>query len=243
MTRPPSFISFITLLVISWLVSTQAFWHERREYTVLEEEPLKVVAEALTPEISDAILDYHNPSSLLAKILIPRPVGSQNLTDVHNIIRNHFASLSTQASSDLGDFQTWEKFEDVFTDSTPYGEKEFTNLIFTHNPQASRKLVIAAHTDSKYFVGAPQNGFVGATDSAVPCAIMLAVASALTPLLDSAMTAAKASYGPGSHSGTTLQLVFLDGEEAFKQWTNTDSIYGARCVDDTKDINIIIQYS
>lgn len=27
---------------------------------------------------------------------------------------------------------------------------------------------------------------------------------------------------------TTLQLLFLDGEEAFKDWTNTDSIYGAR---------------
>lgn len=29
---------------------------------------------------------------------------------------------------------------------------------------------------------------------------------------------------------TTLQLVFFDGEEAFKDWTHTDSIYGARYV-------------
>jgi heme-degrading monooxygenase HmoA len=28
---------------------------------------------------------------------------------------------------------------------------------------------------------------------------------------------------------TTLQLVFFDGEEAFKDWTDTDSVYGARC--------------
>ena len=27
---------------------------------------------------------------------------------------------------------------------------------------------------------------------------------------------------------TTLQLLFLDGEEAFRDWTATDSIYGAR---------------
>lgn len=27
---------------------------------------------------------------------------------------------------------------------------------------------------------------------------------------------------------TTLQLVFFDGEEAFKDWTDTDSVYGAR---------------
>lgn len=29
---------------------------------------------------------------------------------------------------------------------------------------------------------------------------------------------------------TTLQLVFFDGEEAYKMWTATDSIYGARQV-------------
>jgi hypothetical protein len=26
----------------------------------------------------------------------------------------------------------------------------------------------------------------------------------------------------------TLQLIFFDGEEAFKEWTSTDSIYGSR---------------
>ena len=225
MVRPRSLLSCIALLVITTLVGTQAFWHERREYTALEEDDLKIVAESLSPEISNAILDFHDPTSLLAKILIPRPVGSQNLTDVHNIIRNHFASLSTKVTTETGEFQTWEKYEDVFTHDTPYGEMQFTNLVYTHNPQASRKLVIAAHTDSKYFVGAPQNGFVGATDSAVPCAIMLAVASALSTLLDGAAATAQNMNGV---SGTTLQLVFLDGEEAFKQWTNTDSIYGAR---------------
>ena len=29
-------------------------------------------------------------------------------------------------------------------------------------------------------------------------------------------------------SDTTLQLVFFDGEEAFLDWTDTDSIYGAK---------------
>jgi len=27
---------------------------------------------------------------------------------------------------------------------------------------------------------------------------------------------------------TTVQLVFFDGEEAFKDWTEKDSVYGAR---------------
>lgn len=29
-------------------------------------------------------------------------------------------------------------------------------------------------------------------------------------------------------SDLTLQFVFFDGEEAFEEWTETDSIYGAR---------------
>ncbi|KAG6868819.1 hypothetical protein C0993_009701 [Termitomyces sp. T159_Od127] len=74
--------------------------------------------------------------------------------------------------------------------------------------------------------------FVGATDSAAPCAMMLDLAEALNPLLD----ARKQRQDAGDLSDdededvldTTLQLVFFDGEEAFVSWTATDSIYGAR---------------
>lgn len=72
---------------------------------------------------------------------------------------------------------------------------------------------------------------MGATDSAVPCSIMLDVAEALNPLLDKRAAALEAGSqkedeNPAAH--TTLQLIFFDGEEAFKDWTHTDSIYGAR---------------
>uniref|UniRef100_A0A914DB50 glutaminyl-peptide cyclotransferase n=1 Tax=Acrobeloides nanus TaxID=290746 RepID=A0A914DB50_9BILA len=59
--------------------------------------------------------------------------------------------------------------------------------------------------------------FIGATDSAVPCAIMLDIARTLGPLL---------YYRSNKH--ITLQLIFLDGEEAFVNWSEKDSIYGAR---------------
>jgi len=59
--------------------------------------------------------------------------------------------------------------------------------------------------------------FLAATDSAVPCAMMLNVAHVLDDLL-----------ATQAWSDISLQLVFLDGEEAFVQWTNEDSIYGAR---------------
>jgi glutaminyl-peptide cyclotransferase len=47
--------------------------------------------------------------------------------------------------------------------------------------------------------------FVGATDSAIPCAILLYIAEAVAPLMS-------------KHTDATLQLIFFDGEEAFKDW-------------------------
>ena len=69
---------------------------------------------------------------------------------------------------------------------------------------------------------------------------MLDIAETLDPLLDArARRVEQAELG--LHFGededidehvaeTTLQLIFFDGEEAFMDWTATDSIYGARSV-------------
>lgn len=71
--------------------------------------------------------------------------------------------------------------------------------------------------------------FVGATDSAMPCALMLDLAEVLDPLLNSRLERLENDLEDDEDvSETTLQLVFFDGEEAFKDWTDTDSIYGAR---------------
>jgi hypothetical protein len=120
--------------------------------------------------------------------------------------------------------------KDAFEDETPYGRKPFTNLVFTHDPSAPRRLVLSAHLDSKYFDTHPEDQFVGATDSAAPCAMMLDLATALTPWLDARRERVRDAGGEEGldGQGETLQVVFFDGEEAFKEWTHTDSIYGAR---------------
>ena len=89
------------------------------------------------------------------------------------------------------------------------------NIIATHRPGAARKLALAAHYDSKYF---KNSRFIGATDSAASGAILLDLATSLTPLLDL----------QSRNLDVTLQVIFFDGEEAFVSWTATDSIYGAR---------------
>lgn len=66
---------------------------------------------------------------------------------------------------------------DVFVDETPtFGKLKFENIIARLNPHASRYLVLGCHYDSKYM---REGEFLGATDSAVPCAMMVDLAHAL----------------------------------------------------------------
>ena len=63
---------------------------------------------------------------------------------------------------------------------------------------------------------------------------MLDIAETLDPLLNArAQRVTESLEDEEDDDGyvaadTTLQLVFFDGEEAFKDWTDTDSVYGAR---------------
>lgn len=73
----------------------------------------------------------------------------------------------------------WEITEDKFLSGTPYGRLPFNNIVATLDPSAKRRLVLACHHDSKYYSPQWQREFHGATDSAVPCAMMLELAQAL----------------------------------------------------------------
>lgn len=59
---------------------------------------------------------------------------------------------------------------------------------------------------------------LGATDSAVPCAMMLNLAKTMKNYLNQVRT----------NRDLSLKLVFFDGEEAFVKWGPNDSIYGAK---------------
>ncbi|KIK93671.1 hypothetical protein PAXRUDRAFT_144569 [Paxillus rubicundulus Ve08.2h10] len=165
-------------------------------------------------------IDTRNPNSHLSKLLIPRPVGSENSTVVRQYITATLTALD------------WHIEEDSFTDYTPYGQRSFTNIIATKDPTASRRVIVSAHYDSKFFLTYPENQFVGATDSAAPCAMMLDLAEALNPLLarrKEGFEDDEEEFGNNEDiADTTIQLVFFDGEEAFKDWTDADSVYGAR---------------
>lgn len=89
------------------------------------------------------------------------------------------------------------------------------------------RLTLVAHYDSK--INPP--GFIGATDSAVPCAILMHAARSVDEALTKkweAMVAEGAADLLDESEG--VQILFLDGEEAFETWTDSDSLYGARWV-------------
>ncbi|KAL1117406.1 hypothetical protein AAG570_004732 [Ranatra chinensis] len=137
--------------------------------------------------------------------MIPRVVGTRNHEKVKQFLIDELRRLG------------WSVDTDEFVGSTPnLGDLKFTNVIGKMNPRATRYLALACHYDSKYF---PDGGevFLGATDSAAPCAMLLAIAASLRnrPPID-------------DESDLSLMLMFLDGEEAFHHWSETDSLYGAR---------------
>ena len=63
--------------------------------------------------------------------------------------------------------------------------------------------------------------------------MMLDIAETLDPLLDARARRVEQDEldlnEDEDAAETTLQLIFFDGEEAFVDWTETDSVYGARC--------------
>uniref|UniRef100_A0A1I8EBJ5 glutaminyl-peptide cyclotransferase n=1 Tax=Wuchereria bancrofti TaxID=6293 RepID=A0A1I8EBJ5_WUCBA len=105
---------------------------------------------------------------LLEPILVPRIVGTQS----HEEVAGHLS----RTLSALGFTIEW----DLFDEATPLGMKSFRTLIATHDPSVPRRLVLACHYDSKVLEG---KIFIGATDSAVPCAMLLEMARTLGPYL------------------------------------------------------------
>ena len=142
----------------------------------------------------------------LPPILVPRVPD----TPSHTRVRDHIISQLRG----LG--ESWEVTLHQFSDETPFGKKNFTNIIATLHPDIEVRMVLAAHYDSKVLAGGE---FLGAIDSALPCALLIDLVKSLNSLLKSAIS---------SSSSETIQLVFFDGEEAFREWSAYDSIYGAR---------------
>ncbi|KAI9276621.1 hypothetical protein BY458DRAFT_505550 [Sporodiniella umbellata] len=143
---------------------------------------------------------------VMKPLLVERISGTEGNAQVQQFIIQEFQQLG------------WHIELDSFTDITPQGPKNFTNIIVTHNPDRPSRMVLAAHFDSMF---SPDFEFIGATDSAIPCGLLIDLARTLNSILSDP----EKNY---RMNNKTLQLIFFDGEEAFERWSDTDSIYGAK---------------
>ena len=99
--------------------------------------------------------------------------------------------------------------DQAWDDRTPLGTVHMVNLIATIPGASSERIIIAGHYDTK-LVRAFR--FVGADDGGSSAAFLLEFARAL-----------KAVKSP-----FTIELLFLDGEEAVVEWEGNDHTYGSR---------------
>jgi len=173
--------------------------------------------------------DIHT-GKLLAPILRPRVPGTPGSEAVLFHLVDFFAANLPQ----------WKLTFQNSTSTTPTSngaEVPFRNLIATRDPPWAKgdgnvgRLALVAHYDSKL----TPEGFIGATDSAAPCAMLLHAARSIDAALTSKWEAMAAEgLGEGGYDGIEehkgVQVLLLDGEEAFNTWTHTDSLYGARAL-------------
>lgn len=105
--------------------------------------------------------------------------------------------------------------DDLFTAETPEGKFPVRNIIAKYPGTKEGIIVIAGHYDTPYYLR--NTGFVGANDGGSSTAILLELANHLRGK---------------KREGYSVWLLFTDGEEAVKEWTDTDSVYGTRQIAD-----------
>merc|ERR1719370_1272943 len=186
---------YLNVLLPFLCIASEHSWKEKKH----SHNGSKITAEEDLKQLTEELSDEENFSHNLDTILIPRTVGSKNLS----LVRKHIRGVLRNNG--------WSVEENSFRNKTPHGMKRFTNVIATLDPLAPRRLVIACHYESK--IDPPG---VYATDSAVPCSMMLNLATTMRDQLSQ------------RRSDLTLQFIFFDGEEAFEKWSDEDSLYGSR---------------
>lgn len=136
----------------------------------------------------------------------PRPSGSKALEKTRAYITAELEKVG------------WEVERQTFSDKTPRGDIEFTNLVARFKaanpskpaPTGTQRVIVASHYDTKHYSTIE---FVGAHDGASSTGALLELARVLAQDWELALQ---------------VELVFFDGEEAVVQFNETDGLYGSR---------------
>lgn len=178
-------------------------------YATLGCSPMKV-----EPYTYDAETDVHAEfSGDKAMVLVeefvefgPHPSGSEANKKVMAWIEERLAAHG------------WETQRQTFTDPTPIGDVEFSNIRARFPApnetkadwEAGGHVLLGSHFDTKLYTDFE---FVGANDGGSSTGSLIEMARCL------AMNPALAA---------NIELVFFDGEECFVEYSATDGLYGSR---------------
>ena len=127
--------------------------------------------------------------------------GSPGHLAAESFIKDHFKPEAAK-----GKFET-----DQFTANTPAGPQTMRNYIVKFPGRKDGIIVLASHYETNYPLR--DTAFVGANDGACTSALLIAIGQYLR------------IHPP---SGYSVWLLFDDGEEAVRDWTASDSLYGTR---------------
>jgi glutaminyl-peptide cyclotransferase len=101
--------------------------------------------------------------------------------------------------------------EDTFTVNTPAGSMTMHNFIVKFPGKKDGIIVLASHYETNY----PLRNihYVGANDGGSTTGLLIEIANSLRGK---------------PNDGYSVWLLFTDGEEAIRNWSDTDSVYGSR---------------
>ncbi len=128
----------------------------------------------------------------------PRPPGSPGNSRAQSHITSYLKGLGLNIENQ------------DFLASTPNGSLGMKNIIARTRETGGEIVILASHYDTALM---SQTLFVGANDGGSSSGLLLELARAI-------------SQQPKRKE--TVWFVFFDGEEAIRQWTESDSLYGSR---------------
>jgi Zn-dependent M28 family amino/carboxypeptidase len=127
--------------------------------------------------------------------------GSPGHAAAENFIKSHFAPEEKDHRLEV----------DSFSANTPAGLQNLHNIIVKFPGKKDGIIVLGSHYETNYPL--KDINFVGANDGACTSALLIEFGEYFR------------AHPP---QGYSVYLVFFDGEEAVKSWSDTDSLYGSR---------------
>ncbi len=127
--------------------------------------------------------------------------GSPGHAAAEKFIEEHFAPEAREKRLEV----------DHFAANTPAGQQQMENIIVRYPGKKDGVIVLGSHYETNYPL--KDVAFVGANDGACTSALLMEIGTYLR------------THPP---QGYSVWLVFFDGEEAVKSWSDSDSLYGSR---------------